>query len=955
VSTWNALSDKPTVLTPPGFSAGNFPSAEQLASADIASALSHNPGLSGGIQTTVRASATDDALITEQAVAEKLEVAQEDRELISSRLIQTQADIDALDAVTVRRSRELVGGQGIQPLGDLSEDRTVAVDSTVARTDRDETFTGSVTIEQDLLVKGDEVVQNVETVEIEDHLLFLNAGETNSGVLTGEFGIEGDRGSDPPVKLKYAEATNAARVGVDYKALNHSGAAFQFNEVVFGQSSGAEGIVWQNQNGTARLKGRTGSFSVGETIVGQQSGASASINSITEVDQTQALATREDAPTPSGVPFWNDSLTRFDTDATLTYDGDRVRSTGYQSGSSFVPGFSGSGFAVDETIDGKPDAMHLSHLDVRGTLTVRELILKQITVEKGPNIISPGGGKVEDISTSSHTAVSNVFSSTTQQEWSFTDQTDDPLKHGLAVGDRLLAQRFDPDSQTVVAQVRAVVDVVPDPTTVKVTLDASFTTPATGKDLEGYAFAVVASSDPGRDSLIYQTPYGPYDDYLDGLSDFNDWDNRADFIEARVGNISGASTDIDAGTHGLYGESVRLTKDVIAGDIAAAKAPDTKAGDFLRFDANGLFARIGGTKIRAMQDDIKLLAQRIVQERESRAGLEITASETEAEVRAQAEVIGDTSFASSSLTAFASTTESRFNANVVFRDEGQINSQAALSLEANSDGSTAILSGDSIELNGNTIVDGNFTVSGDTVTLNASTTVNSDFQVTGSRVQLDADTVVNANFQVTGSRVQLDANTVIDGTFTVSGSAVTLNADTLIDGTLIVSDNPSTDNSELRLDPVTPAQEIVEDGDTVAVFTAETSPSYSPTQTSDVLDTSPDSTGVNSYSLSGTGIWLSFSADVTNGAPDSQTVGAELRDASTGNVVADPTSIAFSGEQVSVGAVVQVDGLTSIEVERINTSATLDEVSVEVYKPLTVISREGVKVYKTPNSVKTLT
>jgi hypothetical protein len=72
VANWDDLSDKPTVLTPPGFSAGNFPSAETLAEADIATALSHSPGLSDGIQTSIRASgsATDDALATEQAIRE---------------------------------------------------------------------------------------------------------------------------------------------------------------------------------------------------------------------------------------------------------------------------------------------------------------------------------------------------------------------------------------------------------------------------------------------------------------------------------------------------------------------------------------------------------------------------------------------------------------------------------------------------------------------------------------------------------------------------------------------------------------------------------------------------------------------------------------------------------------------------------------------------------------------
>jgi hypothetical protein len=72
-STWDALSDKPLVLTPPGFSAGNFPSAEQLASADIASALSHGPSLADGIRSQsegIRSggSETDTALVTEAAI-----------------------------------------------------------------------------------------------------------------------------------------------------------------------------------------------------------------------------------------------------------------------------------------------------------------------------------------------------------------------------------------------------------------------------------------------------------------------------------------------------------------------------------------------------------------------------------------------------------------------------------------------------------------------------------------------------------------------------------------------------------------------------------------------------------------------------------------------------------------------------------------------------------------------
>jgi len=104
---------------------------------------------------------------------------------------------------------------------------------------------------------------------------------------------------------------------------------------------------------------------------------------------------------------------------------------------------------------------------------------------------------------------------------------------------------------------------------------------------------------------------------------------------------------------------------------------------------------------------VRLLAENLTQEREARAGLEITASETEARVELQAEVIGDTSINSSSLTAFASKTESRFDADVKF--EG---STAAISLVANDDGSSARLAGDSIILDGDTNIQGDLDLDG---------------------------------------------------------------------------------------------------------------------------------------------------------------------------------------------------------------------------------------------------
>jgi len=106
VSTWDALTDKPTVLTPPGFNAGDFPSAENLAAADIATALSHSPGLAGGIQTSIRVSgsATDDALATEQAIREAVNA-------VGAESLSDLSDV-TLDAGTLYQDGYVLQGDG---------------------------------------------------------------------------------------------------------------------------------------------------------------------------------------------------------------------------------------------------------------------------------------------------------------------------------------------------------------------------------------------------------------------------------------------------------------------------------------------------------------------------------------------------------------------------------------------------------------------------------------------------------------------------------------------------------------------------------------------------------------------------------------------------------------------------------------------------------------------------
>jgi len=262
-----------------------------------------------------------------------------------------------------------------------------------------------------------------------------------------------------------------------------------------------------------------------------------------------------------------------------------TRAPRYRSEADYDSGFVGSGYAIDEDLQGKPYAMELSHLSVRGTLRVRELLLEQMRVTKGTQIISPGGGKVARVESSNHTSVTNTFDSSTQQYWYFEDPDDNATAHGMTFGDRVLAQRFDPDQEDVVEQVRAVVDSAPDTHEVKVTVDANpnYTIPNTGEETEGWEFAVVGHADANglpdpnkdRDNLILDDPFGPRRDVLDGIVDFEDWNNRSNFLRFSHGNLDGSYGFTDP-TYGMA-----------AGNQSGAHITATDADGVRLYDGNG--------------------------------------------------------------------------------------------------------------------------------------------------------------------------------------------------------------------------------------------------------------------------------------------------------------------------------------------------------------------------------
>lgn len=221
----------------------------------------------------------------------------------------------------------------------------------------------------------------------------------------------------------------------------------------------------------------------------------------------------------------------------------RLRSPETRTDATFSAGWTGSGWKMSDSQNGKSDALELSNLVVRETLRVFELEVRDIAFTRGPLGVTPGGGKLEDVASSSHTAVSNTFTSATKQTWTFENKNNDSTKPGLSQGDRLLAQRFNPDTQNVVTQVRAVVDETSSQNgnlsayQFNVSVDDNNTVPATGADTEGYEFIVSGSSDTGRDSFLYFDPYAPAGSAFDGVSDFNDWDSRASQVRFRWGNL----------------------------------------------------------------------------------------------------------------------------------------------------------------------------------------------------------------------------------------------------------------------------------------------------------------------------------------------------------------------------------------------------------------------------------
>lgn len=72
-----------------------------------------------------------------------------------------------------------------------------------------------IVIKGDITQGGDAFITNAEIVEVKDNTIFLNKGETGSGVTKGIAGVEIDRGTEPDYKIIFDETDDRFKAGKD--------------------------------------------------------------------------------------------------------------------------------------------------------------------------------------------------------------------------------------------------------------------------------------------------------------------------------------------------------------------------------------------------------------------------------------------------------------------------------------------------------------------------------------------------------------------------------------------------------------------------------------------------------------------------------------------------------------------------------------------------------------------
>jgi hypothetical protein len=238
----------------------------------------------------------------------------------------------------------------------------------------------------------------------------------------------------------------------------------------------------------------------------------------------------------------------------------------FESEAGFIAGFdAGEGFRLKR--ESGLWELELDDMYIRGALFASEFIVNQISAVNGSDILSPGRGKVEEIS-------STFYTVSDPQGGNFAS---------FAVNDIVIVQQVQPnDNQIVKRIVKQVIDVT-DNVIELATLSGA---PADLGSIEigDIIVAIGSTSDTDRQANIFRTVTdsdSPYVRVNDGISSWAEWTgvNKLKVQYGKLDGLSSLSSNIEG--YGLYAENTFLTGALLVGDL-------DKAGNYLEYNGTDL-------------------------------------------------------------------------------------------------------------------------------------------------------------------------------------------------------------------------------------------------------------------------------------------------------------------------------------------------------------------------------
>lgn len=208
---------------------------------------------------------------------------------------------------------------------------------------------------------------------------------------------------------------------------------------------------------------------------------------------------------------------------------------------SFVSGFTGSGWQIDQNIIGQGTSAEFDNLTIRGRMRVYELIIQQIRATNGSIFVS-SVGKAATVSG----PVASEYTITTEDV------------HGFFVNDIIRSQRFTAITPKVIHRCDMRVTAVTDTKTFKAIIENGGDAPAAGMDF----VRLGNTNDATRQGSIYLSTddsAAPFIDVVDGVNGWYNWGQAGYKVKTRIGKITGITSvaneyGLIAGNNG-YGQT----------------------------------------------------------------------------------------------------------------------------------------------------------------------------------------------------------------------------------------------------------------------------------------------------------------------------------------------------------------------------------------------------------------